>query len=93
MSRRPRRFRRIASSLAVGRLDGSLAVYNTSDGASIPPTPPDKPELASLSPRGDRARQSGSSNALREKTWATCQKVAFSDGRLTGKVASSADNG
>ncbi|HEX3726566.1 MAG TPA: hypothetical protein VHV08_10005, partial [Pirellulales bacterium] len=47
--------------LAVGRLDGSLAYYDTTSGQLIPPPPPPKPELASLSPR---YAQSGSTNRL-----------------------------
>jgi WD40 repeat protein len=39
-------------SVAVGRLDGSLAFYDVATGALIPTPPPAKPELASLSTRG-----------------------------------------
>ena len=39
-------------SVAVGRLDGSLAVYDTASGQVIPTPPPPAPELAALSIRG-----------------------------------------
>jgi hypothetical protein len=39
----------------VGRLDGSLAFYDTTSGQVIPAPPPAKPELASLSERGVQA--------------------------------------
>ncbi len=39
-------------AVAVGRLDGSLAFYDTATGAVIPAPPPPKPELAALSIRG-----------------------------------------
>ncbi len=39
-------------SVSIGRLDGSLAFYDTATGALIPAPPPPKPELASLAPRG-----------------------------------------
>jgi hypothetical protein len=42
-------------SIAVGRLDGSLAFYDTTSGQVIPAPPPAKPELASLSERGVQA--------------------------------------
>lgn len=41
-----------AKSIAVGRLDGSLAFYDTQSGDLIPPPPPPKPELATLPVRG-----------------------------------------
>jgi WD40 repeat protein len=82
-----------SSSLVAGRLDGSLAVYNTSDGAVIPPTPPDKPELASLSPRGIE-RGKSTHVTFAGKNLNEVSKIAFSDERLSGKLAtiSNADN-
>ncbi len=41
-----------AKSIAVGRLDGSLAFYDAQSGDLIPPPPPPKPELAALPFRG-----------------------------------------
>ncbi len=38
--------------LAVGRADGSLGLYQTSDGKRWSPPPPPKPELAHVEPRG-----------------------------------------
>ncbi len=46
-------------SIAVGRLDGSLAFYDATSGQEIPAPPPAKPDLASLLPRG---AQSGTSS-------------------------------
>jgi len=41
-----------AKSIAVGRLDGSLAFYDAQSGDLIPPPPPPKPKLAMLPVRG-----------------------------------------
>jgi len=43
--------------VAVGRLDGSLAIYNAADGAVIPAQQPAKPELTAVSPRGAQRGQ------------------------------------
>ncbi len=49
-------------TVAVGRLDGSLAIYDTATGDLVPVPPPPKPDLASLSTRGI---QSGATNRIR----------------------------
>ena len=41
-----------SAQLAVGRLDGSLVVYDAQTGNAVAPVPPPKPELARLEPRG-----------------------------------------
>ncbi len=71
--------------IAVGRLDGSLAVYNADDGKPIAPVPPAKPELASIEPAGVQPAQS-TQLTVRGKNLSTLTKVTLSDGRLTGKI-------
>ncbi|HJS08929.1 MAG TPA: WD40 repeat domain-containing protein, partial [Pirellulales bacterium] len=79
-------------ALAVGRLDGSLAVYNTDDGAVVPAAPPEKPELVALSPRGVE-RGKLSQVRLTGKHLGDVSKVVFSNLRLSGNVTRSADDG
>jgi WD40 repeat protein len=78
--------------VAVGRLDGSVAVYNTADGAGVPAAAPEKPELAAVSPRGVE-RGKPSQVRLTGKHLGEVSKVVFSDQRLSGKLKSAADDG
>lgn len=73
------------STLAVGRLDGSLSLYSVVDGAMIAPAPMPKPELISVLPRGV---QRGQPALLRisGKHLSESDKVTFGDARLTGKL-------
>jgi hypothetical protein len=46
-----------SDQLAVGRLDGSVALYQATDGKEISATPPPKPEFSSLEPKGIQSGQ------------------------------------
>ena len=46
-------------TIAVGRLDGSLAFYDATSGQLVPAPPQPKPELASLSVRGVQSERDG----------------------------------
>ncbi len=74
-------------TIALGRLDGSLAFYETDTGKFIPSPPPPKPELAGVSLRGV---QSGVANRLRldGKHLAEVSQIKTSHERLTARLLS-----
>ncbi|MEX2141112.1 MAG: c-type cytochrome domain-containing protein [Pirellulales bacterium] len=78
--------------IVVGRLDGSLVVYNTADGAVVAPTPLAEPELAALSPRGIE-RGKPAELRLTGKNLGEVTKVTFADERLSAKLTNASANG
>jgi WD40 repeat protein len=76
-------------SIAVGRLDGSMAFYDATSGKLIPPPPPPKPEVASLSQRGV---QSAVATRLRlsGKHLAGVAEVKTSSDKLAAKLIAAA---
>jgi WD40 repeat protein/mono/diheme cytochrome c family protein len=81
-----------SKTVSAGRLDGSLAIYNTADGTAVPPAAPAKPELAELLPRG--VLRGGQSHIrLKGKNLGDVAKVTFSDARLTGSLTGSSGDG
>ncbi len=90
-------------SIAVGRLDGSVALYDAAGGQEIPAPPPAKPELASLAPRGAQSgtteRVTLTGKRLAEVTAAKSnhEKLAVQlvavhdDGQVEVEVAAAAD--
>lgn len=69
-------------SLLVGRLDGSLAVYDVTTGERVPPA---KPEIAALEPRGV---QRGTTSRVRiaGKNLLDTSAVKFDHGEIAAKV-------
>jgi WD40 repeat protein len=72
-------------SIAVGRLDGSVELYDPASGKVVPPPPPPKPLLASLSIRG---AQVGTSSRLKAsgKDLATVTAVKTSHEKLAARI-------
>jgi WD40 repeat protein len=72
-------------SVAVGRLDGSLAFYDTATGKTVAPPPPPKPTLASLSVRG---AQTGAVSRIKllGKNLAGVTQVKTSHEKLPAKI-------
>ncbi|MEX0678283.1 MAG: c-type cytochrome domain-containing protein [Pirellulales bacterium] len=73
------------NTVAVGRLDGSLALYNAASGEIVPTPPPPKPELASLPVRGV---QSGTTTRLKlsGKHLAEVTAVTASHEKIAAKI-------
>ena len=76
-------------TVAVGRLDGSLAIYDTATGDLVPVPPPPKPDLASLSTRG---LQSGATNRIRlsGKHLAAVNAIQASHPKITSAIVGAA---
>ncbi|MEZ6070246.1 MAG: c-type cytochrome domain-containing protein [Pirellulales bacterium] len=74
--------------LAVGRLDGSLVVYNSESGARVPPA---QPELAGVWPRGI-APGATARFRLRGKNLVDVTGVELSSDRLTARILETADD-
>ncbi|MGH7136347.1 MAG: WD40 repeat domain-containing protein, partial [Pirellulales bacterium] len=69
-------------TLLVGRLDGSFALYDDTNGQVIPPP---KPELAAISPRGfERGR--ATRVKLSGKNLLAARGVEFNNAHLQGKI-------
>jgi WD40 repeat protein/mono/diheme cytochrome c family protein len=79
-------------SIAVGRLDGSLAFYDATSGQEIPAPPPAKPDLASLLPRGAQAGAT-SRAVLRGKHLAEVTAVKSNHEKLAVQLAKTHDGG
>lgn len=69
--------------LLVGRLDGTVGLYDPNTGAQIPPP---KPELTGVQPRGVQIGKSGTLT-LQGKHLSSVSGTWFSDPRITGKIA------
>lgn len=94
-------------SLFVGRLDGTFANYSVQTGKPIEtvlamaddvkkpeepkPTPPPKPELTSLTPRGVE-RGKATRVKLSGKGLAQISEISFSNAKVTGKLIEDAKN-
>ncbi|HVX14028.1 MAG TPA: c-type cytochrome domain-containing protein [Pirellulales bacterium] len=76
-----------SKTLLVGRLDGSFAFYDDTNGQVVPPP---KPELASLSLRGLR-RGGATEVKLRGKNLIDVSRLEFNNPLLQSKVISSAN--
>ncbi len=77
-------------TIAVGRLDGSLAFYDAADGKAVPAPPPAKPELTALSIRGV---QSGVASRIlvTGKHLAEVTAIKTNHEKLAAKIVSIAD--